>query len=93
VEIEIRSGQSVIGGGSTPAQHLATCLITVASARYSAAQVEARLRQPASSGTTGAADRAPVLARVEDQRLVLDLRTVFPEQEVALAAALASALR
>jgi len=93
VEIEIRSGQSVIGGGSTPAQHLATRLITVASVRHSAAQLEARLRQPASAGTAGAADRVPVLVRVEDQRLVLDLRTVFPEQEPALAAALASALR
>src|SRR3989454_332939 len=45
-EIEIRAGQSVIGGGSTPAEHLPTRVITVASARYSAAQLEARLRQP-----------------------------------------------
>jgi len=33
-----------------------------------------------------------VIARIEDDRLVLDLRTVFPEQEVALAGALATAL-
>ncbi len=85
VEIEIRSGQSVIGGGSTPAQHLATCLIGVASVRYSAAQLEARLRQPAAG--------EPVLARIENETLVLDLRTVLPEQEPALAATLAAALR
>jgi L-seryl-tRNA(Ser) seleniumtransferase len=85
VEMEIRPGQSVIGGGSTPAEHLPTQVMTVATARYSAAQLEARLRQPA--------EGFPVLARIEDERLVLDLRTVFPEQEPALAAALAAALR
>ncbi len=85
VEIEIHSGESVIGGGSTPAQHLATRLIGVASVRYSAAQLEARLRQPAAGD--------PVLARIENETLVLDLRTVLPEQEPALAATLAAALR
>jgi hypothetical protein len=34
-----------------------------------------------------------VIARVEEDRLILDLRTVFPEQEPALIAALAFALR
>jgi hypothetical protein len=34
-----------------------------------------------------------VVARIEDGRLLVDLRTVFPEQELALAEALASALR
>jgi L-seryl-tRNA(Ser) seleniumtransferase len=85
VEMEVRSGQSVIGGGSTPAEHLPTHVISVASVRDSAAQLEARLRQPV--------EGLAVLARIEDERLVLDLRTVFPEQESALAAALAAALR
>ena len=104
-EIEIRAGQSVIGGGSTPAEHLPTRVITVASVRYSAAQLEARLRQPehrsdSAAGTNsaerergGTAHAAAVLARIEDQSLVLDLRTVFPEQEAALASALVAALR
>jgi hypothetical protein len=34
-----------------------------------------------------------VVARIEDDRLVIDLRTVFAEQEAALAEALAAALR
>ncbi len=93
VEIELRDGQSVIGGGSTPAQSLSTRLVTVTCARYSAAQLEARLRQPGLRQVAGQADEAAVLARVEEERLVLDLRTVFPEQEAALAAALAAALR
>jgi len=35
----------------------------------------------------------PVIARLEDDHLVIDLRTVFAEQEAALAEALAAALR
>jgi L-seryl-tRNA(Ser) seleniumtransferase len=84
-EFEIREGSSVIGGGSTPGQALPTFLIAVSSRRHSAAALEARLRQPEG-------DRTPVVARIEDGRLVLDLRTVFPEQEEALAAALRAAL-
>jgi len=33
-----------------------------------------------------------VIARIEDDRLLLDLRTVFPEQEPALLQSLLSAL-
>src|SRR5262249_498975 len=73
VEVELRRGESVIGGGSTPAEHLPTRLISIASVRHSAVELEARLRR--------AADQAAVIARIEDERLVLDLRTVFPEQE------------
>ena len=85
VEIDLRAGESVIGGGSTPAQHLPATLVTIASVRASAAELERRLRLPAAG--------LAVLARVEEDRLVLDLRTVFPEQETALLSALAAALR
>ncbi len=85
VELEVRDGWSVIGGGSTPQQQLATQVITISSVRYSAARIEARLQEKSLT--------IPVVARVEDDRLVIDLRTVFPEQEQALAAALRDALR
>jgi len=85
VELEVRDGWSVIGGGSTPQQQLATQVITISSMRYSAARIEARLQEKSQT--------IPVVARVEDDRLVIDLRTVFPEQEQALAAALRDALR
>lgn len=85
VEIEICEGWSVIGGGSTPQQQLATQVIKITSARYSAAKLEARLQDKSLA--------MPVVARVEEDRLVIDLRTVFPEQEPALAAALRDALR
>ena len=85
VEIEIADGSSLVGGGSTPAQSLPTKIIRIASARYSAAKLEQRLRR-APAGISA-------IARVEDDRLVLDLRTVFPEQEALLVKTVAAALR
>jgi len=84
VELDITDGSSLAGGGSTPTQSLPTKLIRIASARYSAAQLEQRLRR-APAGIS-------VIARVEDDRLILDLRTVFPEQEVALLKTIAAAV-
>jgi L-seryl-tRNA(Ser) seleniumtransferase len=84
VEIEIADGASLAGGGSTPSQSLPTKIIRMASARYSATKLEQRLRR-APAGVS-------VIARVEDERLILDLRTVFPEQEPFLIKTLASAL-
>jgi len=83
-EIAIADGSSLVGGGSTPAQSLPTKLLRIASARHSAAQLEARLRQ-APAGIA-------VIARIEDDRLLLDLRTVFPDQETALLNSLLAAL-
>ena len=84
VEIEIAEGASLAGGGSTPSQSLPTKIIRIASARYSATKLEQRLR--------GAPAGISVIARVEDDRLILDLRTVFPEQEALLAKTLAAVL-
>lgn len=84
VEIEIADGSSLAGGGSTPAQSLPTKIIRIASARYSAAKLEQRLRR-APAGVS-------VIARVEDDRVILDLRTVFPEQEPLLIKTLAASL-
>jgi len=84
VEIEIADGASLAGGGSTPSQSLPTKIIRIASARYSATKLEQRLRR-APAGVS-------VIARVEDERLILDLRTVFPGQEPLLIKTLASAL-
>ena len=84
VEIEITDGSSLAGGGSTPSQSLPSKVIRIASARHSATKLEQRLRR----APTGIS----VIARVEDDRLVLDLRTVFPEQEPLLIKTLAAAL-
>jgi L-seryl-tRNA(Ser) seleniumtransferase len=84
VELETIDGASLAGGGSTPTQWLPTKIIRIASARHSAAQLEQRLRRYAAIS---------VIARVADDHLVLDLRTVFPEQEPQLVRAVAAALR
>jgi L-seryl-tRNA(Ser) seleniumtransferase len=83
VAIETRSGFSVIGGGSTPDQQLPTHLISIASSQFSPATLETRLRKPA----TG----PPVIARIEDDRLILDVRTVFHDEEPNLTAAIVAA--
>jgi len=84
-ETEIAEGRSLVGGGSTPAQSLKTMVLRIASARYSASELEARLRLPTSG--------APVVARIEDDRLLIDLRTVFPEQEPSLLQSMIAALQ
>ncbi|MBZ5514110.1 MAG: L-seryl-tRNA(Sec) selenium transferase [Acidobacteriia bacterium] len=67
----LEDGESVIGGGSTPGQSLPTRLVVVTHAAESAPAMEAALRR----------STPPVIARIERDRLLLDLRTVFPEQE------------
>src|ERR1700687_54883 len=84
VELDIVPGASLIGGGSTPDRELPTHLIRITTTRYSAAQLEARLRR-APKGIS-------VIARVEADRLIIDLRTVFPEQEDILSATISSVL-
>jgi len=76
IDGEVIQGESVIGGGSTPEQPIPTWLIAIAS--DDVVGLEAGLRRR----TT------PVIARIENDRLLLDLRTVFPEEEAELAAAL-----
>lgn len=85
--VEVREGFSVIGGGSTPDQQLPTYLVSITSRRHSAADFEERLRMPAA----GQANVSPVIARIEEGRVLFDLRTVFPEEESALAAAIIAA--
>jgi L-seryl-tRNA(Ser) seleniumtransferase len=84
VRIESRPGFSVIGGGSTPDQQLPTHLISISPTRHSATALEARLRKP----ETGPA----VIARIEDNRLLVDLRTVSPDEDAALATAIFAAI-
>ena len=75
--LELLPGASVAGGGSTPEQTLPTWLLAVPG---DAVAQERALR----------AGHPPVIARIEEDRLVLDLRTVFPEEEQDLIQALRS---
>jgi L-seryl-tRNA(Ser) seleniumtransferase len=80
ISIDIIGGQSVAGGGSTPEQSLPTWLLAISG---NAPKLERKLR----------ANHPPVIARIEDDRLVLDLRTVFADEEEALILALRDALQ
>jgi L-seryl-tRNA(Ser) seleniumtransferase len=73
---ELIEGESLVGGGATPEQPLPTWLIALRPRELTAA--EARLR----------AATPPVIARIENDRLLIDLRTVFPEEEAELERAL-----
>ena len=76
--VEIIDGESVIGGGAAPSAVLPTRLLAVTCEGLSADEISARLR----------ASEPPVIARVEEGRVLLDLRTVFPEQDEKVIAAL-----
>jgi L-seryl-tRNA(Ser) seleniumtransferase len=78
---EVIQGRSTVGGGSLPEETLPTWLLALETSQPN--RMAERLRLSA----------APVIARVEDDRLVLDPRTVLPEQEPALLAGISAALR
>ena len=73
---ELIPGESVIGGGSTPDQSIPTTLIVAATRDLQRA--ESALRHAPT----------PVIARVADSKLLVDLRTVFVEEETALSEAM-----
>ena len=78
---EVRPGESVIGGGSTPDQSIPTWLVAIACDDVVEFERRLRLSDP------------PVIARVEDDRLMVDLRTVFVDEEAELTRALDTCLR
>jgi L-seryl-tRNA(Ser) seleniumtransferase len=71
----LADGVSTIGGGSAPGSRLPTVLIALTKPGVSASALDARLR----------ALDPPVIARIEADRVVLDLRTVLEEQDEVLA--------
>jgi len=78
LSFEIIAGESVIGGGAAPSATLLTFVIAAGCEGLSADEFAAALRNAA----------MPVIARVEQGRVLLDLRTVFPEQDEQVVAAL-----
>ncbi len=79
-DVSIKEGESVTGGGSLPGHGLPTSLLSVRRAGRPAADLAAGLR----------AHDPPVVARVEEGSLVLDLRTVLKGQDALLKGALLS---
>jgi L-seryl-tRNA(Ser) seleniumtransferase len=78
LKVEIEDGESVVGGGAAPSSVLPTRVLALTCQSLSADELSARLRL----------SDPPIIARVEEGRVLLDLRTVFMEQDSALALAL-----
>jgi L-seryl-tRNA(Ser) seleniumtransferase len=80
LKLELCDGESVVGGGAAPSATLATRLIALTHGEMSADELSGRFRT----------SDPPVIARVEEGRVLLDLRTVFPKQDSHLAGVLSS---
>ncbi len=78
-EVRVQEGESAMGGGSTPDQTLKTWLVQLNVPSPDA--FSQKLRQAS----------VPVIARIEDNWLTFDLRTVAPEEEESLLAAIQTA--
>ncbi len=76
VKARVVQGESITGGGATPQQTIPTWLIVLE--REDAVDCERRLR----------VGDPPVIARIEDGRILIDLRTVFSEEQAELGTAL-----
>jgi L-seryl-tRNA(Ser) seleniumtransferase len=72
--VGVREDESFVGGGSLPDVSVPTCVLALSSATASESEFAAKLR-------TGA---PAVVARVQDGRVLLDLRCVFERQEAEL---------
>lgn len=81
VEVEIESGQSTVGGGSLPDESIPTFLLSLEV--KSAEKFLKALRK----------NNPPIIARTENDKILLDPRTVLPEQEGALLVGLKNVLR
>jgi L-seryl-tRNA(Ser) seleniumtransferase len=81
LKVEILAGESLVGGGSAPTSTLPTFLLAITSQSLSADELATALRIA----------ETPVVARVEEGRVLIDLRTVSPEEEEPLIRALTRA--
>jgi L-seryl-tRNA(Ser) seleniumtransferase len=80
LRVEIVDGESILGGGAAPSSILPTRLLALTCEGLSADELVARLRSW----------DPPIIARVDEGRVLLDLRTVFPEQDAAIEKSLAT---
>ena len=75
----VERGRSAIGGGSLPGQTLPTAVLAIeAGAEFSADAFAASLRK----------SPVAVVARIENDRVLLDTRTVLPDQDFAVVEAI-----
>ncbi len=81
-DVKIAEDYSFVGGGSLPDEKMKTIVLELETEKLSDDQVAYRLR----SGTPA------VMSRIRDGKIILDLRTVFPDEESQLVKALESSV-
>jgi len=80
LDVELLAGESALGGGAGPTSTFPTTLIAITHPKKSAQEIEHELRNFS----------PPIIARISDGKVLLDLRTVFDDQLPTIRAALAT---
>jgi len=80
--VEVVHAQSTVGGGSLPGERLATMALAITPARGGAADLLRRLRE----------HKPPVIGRIVEERVLLDPRTVLPDEDDVVIDAVLAAL-
>jgi L-seryl-tRNA(Ser) seleniumtransferase len=79
LDAEVLPGQSAVGGGTTPGLELPTWVVALRHPTMGADRLDGWLRR----------QDAAVVGRIESDRLLLDLRTVLPAEDILLGDTLA----
>lgn len=82
-DVKIEEGHSQVGGGSMPLETIDTKVITIVPNNMGVSELEERLRLSEDS----------IIARVYDNKYVLDVRTIFDDELEVISKQLASALK
>lgn len=83
LRVRLIEGESATGGGSLPVTPLKTFLLAVCSAKMSADALNVQLRR----------NEPPIIARIEQDEVLFDLRTVFEDEEKQIPTALGNIAR
>ncbi len=70
IQVSLKESRSTVGGGSLPGETLGTIVLSIDSQT-----------PPASLAERFRSLNYPIIGRIEKNRFVLDLRTIFPEQD------------
>ena len=82
VVAEVTAAESTVGGGSLPGERLPTFVLAITPLRGGATELLRRLRE----------HEPPVIGRIADERVLLDPRTVLPDEDDVVVDAVAGAL-
>ncbi|MGH9320500.1 MAG: L-seryl-tRNA(Sec) selenium transferase [Vicinamibacteria bacterium] len=78
LSLEVRQSSSRVGGGAAPDAEIPTSVISISAEGLSPDEILAYLRR----------HRPPILARISEDRVLCDLRTLAPEEDAILEEAL-----